>query len=1258
MKKITLLLFTFVFSAFYWQSRAQSTIHITTSGGSLATEKWISITTEANGAGTQVWGQGDGTYGNGAGYINTDISIASGTYYVNCYDKYDDGWDGTIISITAYGSTLSNNGGVSPSDGADTDASYIWGDTQEQELEASLMIVVPDPPTCLTPTALTVTGVTTSEAILGWTAGASESLWNVQYGLSGFTIGEGTIVNGVNNPHAISGLSSSSVYQFYVQADCGGGDISGWAGPFSFTTACGVFGDFTQGFESFATSTDPLCWSEKIVTTTSSPYIYVSASDTHTGTRALRMGNSGDATAQLYAITPMLTDLPAQNHRIRFFAKGDASITFEVGTMTDPTNASTFTSVQTLVLTTSHQEFIVNFNQATTDGYIAFKATYSSTYYFVSIDDVVWEPIPSCPAPTMLSASNITYSGATFSWNAGASEALWNVEYGQADFTQGDGTLVNGVANPYTVSGLTANTSYDYYVQADCGGDTSVWVGPFSFYTGYCIPVATSALSYINTISTTSGLTNITNADTGFTAGGYADYYDTHTIETYAGGSFDFEFSIVGGTVGAAIWVDWNHDLIFGTDEVGYTTTAYGDGPFTGTAVVPVGVPNGDYRVRVMIDYNDLNPGDDAACGFAFGRGEVEDYKMTISDAPTDAPDWYNIQWLSDGTNGSNTSLTVNAWTTVTGYAQAWEPGVTDAAGQGAGLECWIGGNPSNTDPATWPEDAWDMATYFGDSGNNDEYSINKVMDFSGTVYVASRWRLNGAPYVYGGYNNPWNGTSANSIELIVNPVLANDNCDGAVALTVNTDLSCTTVTSGTTVNATESQADDNAPCAGNNDDDVWYSFVATATTHVVTLSNVVAVTGTSTDMYMQVLSGSCGALTSVLCSDPNTATVSGLNIGETYFVRVYSYYDTARQTFDICVGTFPPPPANDECVNATVITASTSAVCDNAVSGTTGSATNSADNTCYTTYNDVWYVFTPTQDGLYFVNRTLTSGTSSTYLSIWSGTCGALTRVNTSCYSTSLSNIALTGGTTYYISVSTYNTGFVNFDLCVYPAPLPPANDACADAVNVTELPYSQTQDASAATNNAGYISVCSSNGGMNDGVWYSFTVGTAGTFNVSLSGVGSWDPQLDVYSGTCDAFTCVASADDGGGGGAETVSISGEAGVTYFVNIGYYGSSSDSAEGLFTLNITSDDGTLGTSVSELEGFNMYPNPTKDMLNIQAASAIDEVMIFNMMGQQILYKTYNSNQIQLDVQSLNTGSYIVKVISGNQVGSYNLIKN
>ena len=78
MKKITLLLLLLL--TFSFNRNSQSTINVTTSGGSYATEKWVDVTTEVNGAGTQIWAQGDGTYGNGSGFINQDIDLPPGTY--------------------------------------------------------------------------------------------------------------------------------------------------------------------------------------------------------------------------------------------------------------------------------------------------------------------------------------------------------------------------------------------------------------------------------------------------------------------------------------------------------------------------------------------------------------------------------------------------------------------------------------------------------------------------------------------------------------------------------------------------------------------------------------------------------------------------------------------------------------------------------------------------------------------------------------------------------------------------------------------------------------------------------------------------------------------------------------------------------------------------------------------------------------------------------------------------------------------------
>ena len=135
----------------------------------------------------------------------------------------------------------------------------------------------------------------------------------------------------------------------------------------------------------------------------------------------------------------------------------------------------------------------------------------------------------------------------------------------------------------------------------------------------------------------------------------------------------------------------------------------------------------------------------------------------------------------------------------------------------------------------------------------------------------------------------------------------ANDECGGAIPLTVNSDLACGSVTSSSVADATNSGI---AGCSGTADDDVWFSFVATSTDHNFEIQNIA---GSTTDLVHEVFSGTCpGSLTSIHCSDPNTSSFTGFTIGNVYYVRVYSFTGTSCQTttFDVCVGTPPPAPS------------------------------------------------------------------------------------------------------------------------------------------------------------------------------------------------------------------------------------------------------------------------------------------------------------------------------------------------------------
>ena len=135
---------------------------------------------------------------------------------------------------------------------------------------------------------------------------------------------------------------------------------------------------------------------------------------------------------------------------------------------------------------------------------------------------------------------------------------------------------------------------------------------------------------------------------------------------------------------------------------------------------------------------------------------------------------------------------------------------------------------------------------------------------------------------------------------------IANDNCAGAVNIPVNPTRTCTSTVAGTILGASDSGVTTSG-CGGTDDDDVWYSFVATSTTHHIELLNVA---GSTTDLYHAVYSGTCGSLgAAILCSDPNTSIASGLTPGNTYYLQIYSWGSSTGQnsTFDICISTDPP---------------------------------------------------------------------------------------------------------------------------------------------------------------------------------------------------------------------------------------------------------------------------------------------------------------------------------------------------------------
>ena len=87
---------------------------------------------------------------------------------------------------------------------------------------------------CVTPTNLQVTNITDQSALATWTAGGTETSWQVDYKLASAT--NWTTGTATTNSFAMTGLQSNSNYEVRVKAICTAGE-SAFTEPVPFTTA-------------------------------------------------------------------------------------------------------------------------------------------------------------------------------------------------------------------------------------------------------------------------------------------------------------------------------------------------------------------------------------------------------------------------------------------------------------------------------------------------------------------------------------------------------------------------------------------------------------------------------------------------------------------------------------------------------------------------------------------------------------------------------------------------------------------------------------------------------------------------------------------------------------------------------------------------------------------------------------------------------------------------------------------------------------
>ena len=383
---------------------------------------------------------------------------------------------------------------------------YTWGETEDYFVNISA------PPTCPQPSAPTLVSSSLNDATIDWNPVGTETQWQVQYGLQGFTLGTGTIVTVTAHPHTIPNLTPYSFYQAYVRAICSAGDSSYWTPAVSWNT-------YNQGqyiqFDNECPSTG---------------FIDISANASATNTNLAYLGETGVTLPfpLLYQGNLYTTALIGATGGVKLgLTTGAINYVMEAGNGLYPFIQQLYSAYPVgsggvfyeHIGTSPNSKFVVqwknlpHFNSpiipdGATFELIIDEATQEIYYVY---DDVImgnattWDfgadaeigargpqnvnvsmnnqaylqnnscvhfYYVDCPNPVALTTSYVFPNEAAFTWTASAAgETSWTVVYGPAGFDPAtSGTTLTVTSASVQLLNLIPLGNYDMYIYASCSG--------------------------------------------------------------------------------------------------------------------------------------------------------------------------------------------------------------------------------------------------------------------------------------------------------------------------------------------------------------------------------------------------------------------------------------------------------------------------------------------------------------------------------------------------------------------------------------------------------------------------------------------------------------------------------------------------------------------------------------------------------------------------------------------------------------------
>lgn len=323
----------------------------------------------------------------------------------------------------------------------------------------------------------------------------------------------------------INDLSRLTTYYVYIQSQCSESQVSKWSNPFTFTTLCPYEYEipYKETFDEYGTGTTakPDCWTtyygiEGTQEEGSSMYCHTTQNYTIDGVSSLYVYTASSSSYDgAMAISPRIAVTDISKMMLSFYTKQSSSTNYPrmvVGlakNIPDSMKFDAFLVIDTVCLQLDQEDmetsvwykyqydlsYLDTLSDKSDYKYIVFSmekalnrssatsTTAASGTMFV--DDVELDFIPSCFKPENVKAVDRTEQSIKVVWE-GESDS-YNVQYGPVGFNPdlNEGITVSADTTEKDVTGLSSSTTYEFYVQSNCGeiDGLSAWNGPATMTT-------------------------------------------------------------------------------------------------------------------------------------------------------------------------------------------------------------------------------------------------------------------------------------------------------------------------------------------------------------------------------------------------------------------------------------------------------------------------------------------------------------------------------------------------------------------------------------------------------------------------------------------------------------------------------------------------------------------------------------------------------------------------------------------------------